>query len=231
MAGRLNLMELNNELHLPVPVEQAWAMLTDLERIAPFVPGVRLQEVEGEEFRGTVKVKVGPLTAQYKGKVSFIGLDPGTHRAVLKAEGRETRGQGNAAATVTAELSAHGTGTSVRLATEMTVTGKVAELGEGPLAHAGTELIEQFATRLEARVLRPAVSPPADEPGQRAEPMTASDSPAAPEPAVATRSAAAPGPGAASPEVPGGSVARRLAPVGAGLLTLVFLWRTVRRRR
>ncbi len=80
-------MELTNEFTVSVPVDEAWAVLTDLERIAPCMPGAQLQEVEGDEFRGIVKVKVGPITAQYKGAASFQERDDATHRAVIKAEG------------------------------------------------------------------------------------------------------------------------------------------------
>src|SRR5580658_8194472 len=107
-------MELKNEFRVSVPIDVAWAVLTDLERIAPCMPGAELREVEGDEYRGIVKVKVGPITAQYKGKASFVDLNPTDHRAVLVAEGRDTRGQGNATATVRAELDPDGDGTLVR---------------------------------------------------------------------------------------------------------------------
>ena len=90
-------MELTNEFRVGVPVDQAWHVLTDVERIAPCMPGAQLQEIEGDHYRGVVKVKVGPITAQYKGEAHFQEQDPANHRLVLRAEGRETRGQGNAA--------------------------------------------------------------------------------------------------------------------------------------
>src|SRR3954447_1818188 len=97
-------MELTNEFRVGVPPTHAWEVLTDVERIAPCMPGAELQEIEGEEYRGIVKVKVGPITAQYKGKATFIEKDEAGGKAVLRAEGRDTRGQGNANATVTATL-------------------------------------------------------------------------------------------------------------------------------
>src|SRR5437773_6575944 len=106
-------MELTNEFRVPVPKADAWALLTDVERIAPCMPGAELQEVEGDEFRGVVKVKVGPITAQYKGKATFQERDGVAHRAVIKAEGRDTRGQGNASATITATLVPEGSGTHI----------------------------------------------------------------------------------------------------------------------
>src|SRR5438552_5189900 len=101
-------MELTNEFTVGVPVSEAWAVLTDVERIAPCMPGAELQEVAGEEYRGVVKVKVGPITAQYKGRATFVERDERGGRAVLRAEGRDTRGQGNANATITAPLQPDG---------------------------------------------------------------------------------------------------------------------------
>ncbi|MGH9138683.1 MAG: SRPBCC family protein, partial [Acidimicrobiales bacterium] len=137
-------MELTNEFRVGVPVEHAWQVLTDVERIAPCMPGAQLQEVEGDEYRGIVKVKVGPITAQYKGKALFVERDDAAHRAVLRAEGRETRGQGNANATITASLVPDGDGTAVTVVTDLTVTGKVAQFGRGVLADVSAKLLGQF---------------------------------------------------------------------------------------
>src|ERR687883_1809279 len=120
-------MELTNEFVVPVAVDDAWKLLTDVERIAPCMPGAELQEIEGEEYRGVVKVKVGPITAQYKGKATFVERDDQAHRAVLRAEGRETRGQGNASATITATVTPDGDGSRVSVVTDLTITGKVAQ--------------------------------------------------------------------------------------------------------
>ncbi|HEY8544025.1 MAG TPA: SRPBCC family protein [Acidimicrobiales bacterium] len=145
-------MELTNRFRVPVPVDGAWALLTDIERIAPCLPGAQLTEIEGEEYRGVVKVKVGPITAQYKGAAHFVERDEAAHRAVLRAEGRETRGQGNAAATITAQLTPDGDGTEVAVVTDLTVTGKVAQFGRGVLADVSTKLLGQFASSLEAEI-------------------------------------------------------------------------------
>src|SRR5579872_6519663 len=106
-------MELTNEFRVGVPVDDAWTILTDVERIAPCLPGAQLQEISGDVYSGIVKVKVGPITAQYKGTASFTEKDDTGHRAVLRAEGRDTRGQGNASASVTATLVADQGGTKV----------------------------------------------------------------------------------------------------------------------
>jgi len=146
-------VELTNEFSVGVPVEEAWRVLTDLERIAPCLPGAQLEEVEGEEYRGIVKVKVGPITAQYKGVATFQERDEAAHRAVIKAEGRDTRGQGNASALVTASLAAEGDGTKVTVQTDLTVTGKVAQFGRGVMADVSAKLMDQFVKALEADVL------------------------------------------------------------------------------
>ena len=141
-------MELNNDFEVAAPVDLVWAVLTDVERIAPCLPGAQLQEIEGDEFRGVVKIKVGPITAQYKGAASFSERDDVEHRAVLRAEGRDTRGAGNAAADITAELEATDVGTKVTVTTDLTVTGKVAQFGRGVMADVSKKLMGQFAENL-----------------------------------------------------------------------------------
>src|SRR5438270_6281337 len=121
------LMELTNEFRVGVPLHEAWTLLTDVERIAPCMPGAELQEIEGDEYRGVVKVKVGPITAQYKGKAHFVERDQAGGRAVLRAEGRDTRGQGNANATITATLRPDGDGTLVSVVTDLAISGRVAQ--------------------------------------------------------------------------------------------------------
>jgi carbon monoxide dehydrogenase subunit G len=153
-------MELTNDFRVGVPVAQAWDVLTDLERIAPCMPGAQLQEIEGDEHRGVIKVKVGPITAQYKGAAAFVERDAEAHRAVLRAEGRETRGQGNANATITATLTPDGEGTAVSVVTDLTITGKVAQLGRGVLADVSAKLLDQFVAALERDVLREAPAKP-----------------------------------------------------------------------
>src|SRR5258707_7810785 len=112
-------MELTNEFEVGVPPAKAWAVLTDVEGIAPCMPGAQLEEIEGEEFRGSVKVKVGPITAQYKGKATFLEKDEKSGRMVLLCEGRDTRGQGNANATITVTMEPTGNGTKVKVVTEL----------------------------------------------------------------------------------------------------------------
>ena len=156
-------MELTNEFDVAVPVEKAWSVLTDIERIAPCLPGAQLREVEGDEYRGAVKIKVGPITTSYDGAIRFTELDEQLHRAVMKAEGRETRGQGNVSAVITATLSSQGERTKVTVVTDLTISGKVAQFGRGVLADVSAKLLDQFVVNLETTVLVPDVDEPADE--------------------------------------------------------------------
>ena len=116
-------MDLNHEFTVPVPVADAWKILTDVERIAPCLPGAELQEVEGDTYRGVVKVKVGPIQAQFKGQASFVERDDNAHKAVLKGEGRDTGGKGNASALITAQLTSESAAsTKVVVTTDLSIT-------------------------------------------------------------------------------------------------------------
>ena len=146
-------MELKNEFRVGVPIEQAWRTLTDIEYIAPCMPGAQLTEIDGEEFKGQVKVKVGPITAQYKGAAKFKEKDESQHRLVLDATGCDTRGAGNAAAEVTAEMTSDGDGTKIVITTDLKVTGKVAQFGRGVMADVSEKLIGQFVESLEQKLV------------------------------------------------------------------------------
>ena len=144
-------MELSSSFEVARSLEDTWAVLTDVERIAPCLPGAKLQEVEGEEHRGIVKVKVGPITAEYKGVATFTEKDDSSHRAVLEAKGRDTRGAGNASAVITAQLAAvDDNTTSVTVDTDLTISGKVAQFGRGVMADVSAKLMGQFADNLAA---------------------------------------------------------------------------------
>jgi hypothetical protein len=149
-------MELVHEFSVPVPVEQAWEVLTDVQRIAPCMPGAELTEVDGDTYHGQVKIKVGPITAQYKGTASFTEKDEAARRVVLKANGRDARGQGNAAATVTAVMTPGDQGTLVSITTDLSISGRVAQFGRGVMGDVSAKLLGQFVRNLEANVLSPA---------------------------------------------------------------------------
>jgi carbon monoxide dehydrogenase subunit G len=160
-------VELNNEFRVAVPAATTWEVLTDVERVAPCLPGATLLSVDGEEFTGAVKVKVGPITVSYRGDAAFQEKDAAAQRMVLKATGKETRGNGSAAAVVTAQLKDDGTaGTLVSVTTDLTISGKAAQFGRGVLSDVAGTLIDQFARSLEAELL--AGSAPAAENGSAA---------------------------------------------------------------
>ncbi|MGH9013339.1 MAG: SRPBCC family protein [Acidimicrobiia bacterium] len=147
-------MKIEDRFRVDLPVEEAWRLRLDIERIAPCRPGAELQEVEGDEYRGVVKVKVGPITAQYKGAARLVEQDAAAHRAVIEASGRDTRGQGNASATITMSLtSLSGHSTEVSVDNDVTVTGKVAQFGRGVMADVSSKLLAQFVECLETNVL------------------------------------------------------------------------------
>ncbi|ULN46959.1 SRPBCC family protein [Mycolicibacterium goodii] len=147
-------MELNNEFRVAVPAAKTWEVLTDVRRVAPCLPGATLLEVNGDEFTGAVKVKVGPITVSYRGAATFQEKDAGAQRVVLKASGKETRGNGTAAAVVTAQLKEESAeSTLVVVTTDLTISGKAAQFGRGVLADVASTLIDQFAHSLEAELL------------------------------------------------------------------------------
>ena len=156
-----SLMDLHHEFTVNVPVDEAWRVLTDLERIAPCLPGAQLTEVEGETYRGQVKVKVGPILAQFKGQASFVSRDDAAHTATLKGEGRDTTGKGNASAMITAELTAiDATSTRCVVNTDLSISGKVAQFGRGALADVSDKLLAQFVDNLNQLIASsPAVAP------------------------------------------------------------------------
>jgi len=143
-------MELNNEIDVNAPIQEVWKAFNTPERIAPCLPGAELQEVDGNNFNGLVKIKVGPITAQYKGTASYLEKDEDAQKVVIKGDGRDTRGAGNASATITAQLSEISPDvTNVNVRTELTITGKVAQFGRGAISDVSGKLMTQFAQNLE----------------------------------------------------------------------------------
>lgn len=142
-------MDLRHEFEVGVPIAEAWRILTDLERIAPCLPGAQLTEVEGDIYRGQVKVKVGPILAQFKGQATFVSRDDAVYTATLKGEGRDTGGKGNASALITANLQTiDASRTKCVVATDLSISGKVAQFGRGALADVSDKLLAQFTENL-----------------------------------------------------------------------------------
>lgn len=197
-------MELHHEFNVPIPIDQAWDLLSDVERIAPCLPGASVEDFDGERVKGGVKVKVGPVTVTYHGTAVFEERDEKTHRMVLAANGRETRGHGTARARVVSTLAYLEDGvTSVAVDTDLKITGRPAQFGRGVMEEVGERLIGQFADCLASELTSPGGEGQSDE---EAEPIDA------------IRTAGVP-------------VAKRLMAVAAGLGLLALALRAARRRR
>jgi uncharacterized protein len=146
-------MKINNEFTVGVPVDHAWHVMLDLERIAPCLPGASIQGSEDGEYQGTMKVKIGPITANYKGTVKVEEADEENHRAVLQASGRDARGQGTASATIVSTLHEEGSdSTKVGVETDMKLTGRAAQFGRGIAQDVATKMLNQFAECLEREI-------------------------------------------------------------------------------
>lgn len=148
-------LELTNEFFVPVSIDRAWQVLTDVERIAPCMPGAQLEEIEGNEYRGSVKIKVGPISAQYKGAATFLEQDPVAKVAKLKGEGRDSKGQGNASVIVTMTLVEQSpTSTKVTIHNQLSISGKVAQFARmNVVTEISNKLLGQFVECLEHSVL------------------------------------------------------------------------------
>ncbi|MFD8214596.1 SRPBCC family protein [Streptomyces sp. NPDC059697] len=207
-------MELHHEFTVPVPVDDAWRALLDVERIAPCMPGATVDDYDGKTVTGSVKVKVGPITVTYRGTAVFEEQDESAHRMVLIASGKETRGQGTARATVTGTLGERDGGTAVSVRTDLTVTGRPAQFGRGVLAEVGDKLVGQFAECLARRLEEPTDR---TEPPEPAEPLQPAQPVQPVQPIDLLRTAGPP-------------VAKRVAIVAAtAVLALVFV--RIRRHR
>jgi uncharacterized protein len=226
-------MKLENRFTVPVPVEQAWKVLLDVERIAPCMPGATLTSIDGDDFEGTVKVKVGPINLTYGGKARFVSKDDATHVAVIDGSGKETRGTGTAKALITCRLIDKGATTEVEVDTDLNVTGKPAQFGRGVLADVSGKLVDQFAACLSDEIGAGGTEP---EPEPEPEPVFAATSAhlGAPAgvPSPAARTAPAPRPPAEAIDLlgtAGAPVLKRLAPVVAVLVVLLIVVRRLRR--
>lgn len=224
-------MEFTNEFHVPTDPDTAFALLTDLERVAPCLPGATLEAADGDSYTGKVRVKVGPIQVTYQGTARVVEADPVAHTAVIEASGREQRGGGTARADVRAQLREHDGGTTVTVTTDLNVTGRPAQFGRGVMADVGTKIIGTFAQRLQEMVTADAdpsdttdaASPQADEPGDVAT--------LAPPDAAAGATSRQPDDDALDlMEVAGGAVLKRVLPIVGIAAVIALVWWLIRRR-
>lgn len=234
-------MEIKDSFRVSTPIEDTWKVLLDIEGIAPCLPGAQLQEVEGDEFRGVVKVKVGPITAQYKGAAKVAEVDEAARRIVIDASGRDTRGQGNAKASIVVTMAQEGAGTRVDVTTDLSITGKVAQFGRGVLADVSSKLMGQFVENLERDVITTAGGGDTSDSGgpyERALEHLPSSATSNHDASTAPKNAASAPRQIDSPEVEpvdllgvaGAPVTKRLIPIGIAALVLFVLWRLLRGR-
>lgn len=173
-------MRLEHQFSVPAPPEIVWAAVIDPERVAPCMPGATLTAVDGPEFSGGVKVKLGPISLLYKGSGEFLETDEQARRVVIKASGKDSRGNGTASATVTVTLEAEGdAGTKGTVVTDLTVTGKPAQFGRGMIVEVGGKILDVFAACLASK-LDTANDAPAETPAAEAAPVKAAPAKAAP---------------------------------------------------
>jgi len=220
-------MQLDHEFTVPVPVDQAWEVLLDVERLAPCMPGAVLDEVRGDEFDGRVKVKVGPITVTYGGTASFVEKDVENHKLVIKASGKEAKGAGTAVATIIATLKGSGDETQISVSTELAITGKPAQFGRGVMIDVSNKLLGQFTQCLSDKISGggPEEAAPADSPGQQ---VNASNNGST----AATKQAPRPEPEAIDLlDAAGAPVLKRVAPFAAMLILLLVVLGIRRKRK
>lgn len=157
-------MELVHDFTVPVPAEQAFGLLIDLQRIAPCMPGAVITSVDGDTFEGGMKIKLGPISMTYRGHGELVEKDPVARRAVIRAEGRDAKGNGGAQATVTAALTEHSGTTGVHVITDLNVTGKAAQFGSGVMRDVSNRMLAQFADNLSQMISSGAAGAPAPAP-------------------------------------------------------------------
>src|ERR1700729_1237758 len=229
-------MELEHSFTVPVPADQAWDVLLDVERVAPCMPGATIDSVEGDEIKGRIKVKLGPVSMTYAGTARITERDRDAGVVTLQASGKETRGAGTAAATIRSELHDQGAQTEVTVHTSLNVTGRPAQFGRGMMADVSAKLIGVFASNLADMLATgngSAPQPPGPGPAVAATatgPVPTATTPAGPTPTAAS----APGDDPLDLlQVAGLPVLKRIAvPAGALLAVLagVLIWRRRRRR-
>jgi carbon monoxide dehydrogenase subunit G len=208
-------LKIDNEFTVHVPIERAWAVLTDLEGIAPCLPGAQLTGVDGDTYTGKVKVKVGPVVSDFSGTAKFVEKDDANYRGVIEAKGRDARGGGNASALITAGLAPAGAETRVSVSTDMRISGKFAQFGSGMIKEVSEKLLKQFVVSLEEKLAAAPVAEAASitEPAPVLDPAPPSAAPAVP--------ASQPEPAALDlMQLAGGSIYKRVVPLAVGVIVV-----------
>lgn len=220
-------MILENEFRVSVPIERAWEVLTDIPLITPCLPGAELTGHEDDEYSGKIKIKVGPVTSHFAGKALITVRDKANRHVEIQADGRDSKGSGNASAKITADMSEDGDGTRVTIHTDLKISGKVAQFGKGMIAEVSGKLIGQFVDCIEQRLLGDAI---VDE--VAAESASAPDSGTPTPGTTPAKPAAAPEPVEALDlmDLAGGSVYKRLVPVGIAVALLAVVALILNRR-
>jgi carbon monoxide dehydrogenase subunit G len=183
-------MKLENDFTVPASIDQAWAVLMDVPRVAPCLPGATVEEGGGEEgeYKGQLKVKIGPITASYKGTVKIQEVDEAARRVAMRAQAKDARGQGTAAATITSTMEEVAEGTKIHVVTDMRVTGPAAQFGRGVMQDVSAKLMTRFAECLAEQMrASPDVTTTAEEEAAPAAPEA--EAAAAPAPAEAPAAA------------------------------------------
>jgi carbon monoxide dehydrogenase subunit G len=207
-------VKLEHSFTVPVGIDDAWKILLDIERVAPCMPGATLESVEGDEFTGKVRVKLGAINLTYKGKATFVEKDEAAHRAVLDARGRDARGNGTASARVTTSMSEENGSTTVLVNTDLDITGKVAQFGRGVMVDVGNKLIGQFADCLAQQITLG--NQPAAAPAAGSTPAKKSTARKTTRTRTAKAAAGAGGPSDGGPSAAATAAAHATAAVGAG---------------
>lgn len=176
-------MDLEHTFTVPIGIDEAWAAFTDLEGIAPCFPGAVITSVDGDDFTGTAKVKLGPIALMYAGKGRWVSRDDAAYRAVIEATGKDKRGNGTASATITAHLESQGqSSTTVVVATDLKITGRPAQFGRGVIQDVGGKILDQFATCLSARLGQDGAGGSADDTVEASSVEASMDGPGEPPP-------------------------------------------------
>jgi len=220
-------MKLEQSFEVAAPVDQVWAALNDLERVAPCLPGAAITDHDDDgTYHGTFQVKLGPTTASYRGTIKIESADESTHTATLKARGTDKRGQGGASATIVNTLSEHEGGTRVEAVTDFSITGRLARFGRGGMMEdISNRMMRDFATCLSSRLADAPTAPSGEEIAKGEAPPEAAAAAAPQEGADTEAAAAAPTPPPPPPAQPAAA-----KPVGGIGLFFSVLWERIRRR-